>query len=79
MDVIRYAQANGLFAQALGNFSDVQFLRLKMAQLHVFLHSRQKILKGKKHPTDKADQEVQFVSNFSSYTTPNITRMVQTL
>ena len=45
-DVTRYAKANGLFAQSLGNSSDVQLLRLKMAQLHGFPHSRQKILKG---------------------------------
>ena len=45
-DVTRCAKENGLFTQSLGNFPDVQLVGLEMVQVHVFPHSRQKILKG---------------------------------
>ena len=78
-DVNRYTKPNGLYTEALGEFSDAQLLGLKMADVHVLPRSRRRILKNAKHPTKEAGEEVQLVSNFSSYATPRVTSPIQTL
>ena len=50
-----------------------------MAQLHALPHSHQRILDKAKHPLKKADKEAQLVSNFSTYTAPKVTKLIQTL
>ena len=78
-DVIRYTKPNGLYTEALGEFPDAQLLGLKVAQAHVFPRILQGILKNAKHPTMEAGTKVQLVSNISSYETPKVTRLIQTL
>ena len=78
-DVLRYTKPNGIFAEALGTFSDVQLLRLKMDQVHVLPQSRRKISQCRKHSTNRASKEAQSVSNSPSCTTPKITRTILTM
>ena len=78
-DVIRYAKANGLYAETLGGFSGNQLIGLEMVQLHVLPHSHQRILGKSKHPLKKTDKEAQLVSNFPSGATPKVAKLVQTL
>ena len=78
-DVARYAKSNGLYDDALGELSDEQLLCLKMAQLHISPHSQRRILGKAKHPLKKADSEAQLVSNFPTYTTPKVTKLIHTL
>ena len=78
-DVIRYTKSNSLYTESLEKFSDAQLLGLKMAQVRVLPHSQKRILKNAKRPTKEAGKEVQLVSNFSSYTTQKVTRLIQTL
>ena len=49
-DVARYTKSNGRYTDALGELSGAQRLGLKMVQLHVLPHSRQRILDKAKHP-----------------------------
>ena len=79
MDVARYAKSNGLYTEALGKLPDAQLLGSKMAQLRVLPHSHQRILDEAKHSLKKADKEAQLVSNFSTYTTPKVTKLIHTL
>ena len=78
-DVTRYTKSNSLYTEELGKFPDAQLLGLKMAQVHVLPHIQKKNLKNAKHPTKEAGEEAQLFSNFSSYTTPKVTRLIQTL
>ena len=78
-DVLRYTKANNISTESLRTFPDVQLLRLKMAHVHVFPHSRRRISQMQKSSTNKANKEAQLVSNFPPYTTPKITRTILTM
>ena len=52
-DVIRYAKANGLYAETLGVFSDKELLGLEMAQVHVLPNSPERIQNKTKHRLKK--------------------------
>ena len=78
-DVFKYAQSNSYPSESLQSFTDVELLKLKMAQLYVLPQIRKRIIQQEKESSGKACEEVQFVSNFSTYATPRVSRNTLTL
>ena len=72
-DVYKYAQANNLPLEPLKSFTDDELLRLDIVRLFVLPKSQKGVLEQKRDFPEKARQEVQLVSNFSSYATPIVT------
>ena len=73
-DVYKYAKANNLPVEPLKSFTDVELLRIDMAQLFALPKSPKRILEQKRNSPGKARKAVQLVSNFSSYATPVVDR-----
>ena len=52
-DVSEYAKENSLYTEALQSFTDVELLKLKMAQLHALPISQKRILQKEKWRREK--------------------------
>ena len=67
-DVFKYAKSNSLYKESLHPFTDVELLRLKMAQLHVLPQSQKRILQKEKSLRGKLAKK---------YNWPRIFRLAQ--
>ena len=56
-DVYKYAKTNNSPVETLQSFTDVELLRLKIAQLHVLPQSQKRILQQEKGPSGKYAQK----------------------
>ena len=75
----KYAKSNNLPVEPLKSFTDVELQRIDMPQLSFLPKSRKRIVEQNRDSPAKSRKEVQFVSNFSSYTTPIVNKGKLTL
>ena len=78
-DFYKYANANNLPVEPLKPFTDVELLRLDIAQLSILPKSQKRILEQTRDSHGKSRKEVQLVSNFSPYTATIVNKIKLTL
>ena len=70
-DVSKYAKANNLYTEALQSFTDVELLKLKVAQLYGLPEIRKRILQKRKRVTEKSLQRRTIGIEFLDIHDPN--------